>query len=103
MSDEHIQAKYDRLRKKVEEYRAEAARCRRIAALMCEARGTRAVLTGFYPSKDGQIHFFMCAPNLDESNLGEALRLFAEDMWGRFGKGDAGLVNLGVTGTMADK
>lgn len=116
-SESELEARYRRLQAKVREYRQEAARCREIARRMAEARGGRAVLCGVYPDKNnpGNILAFACAPNLNEANLGDALRIMVREFWDGVSRNSNGAIPPAsealrdgprgdrVTGTMADE
>ncbi len=91
---------------KIDEYRDEAARCRAIAKFLCDKLEVRAVLTEMFPSKTtvGGIGMFICAPNLNEHNLGGACKIMLDDLWSRMGgKGEAKITHMKVQGTEADK
>lgn len=79
-----VRERYRRLQKKVRGYRNEALRCREIARKLADARGTNAVLTGIYrdPHNKNGMLLFICAPNLDEGNLGEAAKIVMESFYG---------------------
>ncbi|MEO9196772.1 MAG: hypothetical protein ABI445_24200 [Polyangia bacterium] len=69
LSEQEVRDRYRRLQTKVREYRQEALRCRKIASMLANARGTKAVLAGVYPDPNnaGGMLAWLCAPNLDEA------------------------------------
>lgn len=107
MTFDELKARYERLQKKITEYRDEAFRCREIARQLANARGTNAVLAGVYPDpkNKSRLLLFICAPNLDESNFEEAAQMLIREFWAgaKTGAPTPKVVSFGLTGTEGDK
>ncbi len=104
MSDATLKAALRASQKKMREYRDEARRCRAIAKFMADKLETKAVLAECYPEGSG-LALFICAPNLNEGNLGEAAQIMLREFWkdAGFSFESFDVHDRGLHGTQADK
>lgn len=95
---------------KADEYKHEARRCRRIVRGVLESADTNGCVIEFYTEKpinrhrDMGIGIVICAPGLNEENLGPAAQIAVQEWFAQSGdttKPEFG--DLEITGTEGDK